>query len=117
MKTLGERLKRARENKGMSQVYVAKLLGVTSQSLSNYERNERDPDTTILNDLAKIYGVTTDYLLGDVKNVNNQQEESIEQIWPEVTRVLRRAGRRPTEAERRRIAKIIELSIPDNGEE
>lgn len=59
---LGERLRKAREDKGWSQVYVSKLLGVTSQTLSNYERGERDPDTNILNKLAGLYEVPIDYL-------------------------------------------------------
>lgn len=61
---LGNRLKRAREKKGYSQRDVAKWLGITSSSLSNYERGDRDPDTTILVRLADLYEVTTDYLLG-----------------------------------------------------
>jgi transcriptional regulator with XRE-family HTH domain len=62
--SLGQRLRLARENKGWTQVYVAKLLGITSQALSNYERGERDPDTPLLNRLAELYGVSVDYLLG-----------------------------------------------------
>lgn len=66
--SLGNRLRQAREKKGWTQVYVAKLLGMTSQSLSNYERGERDPDTPLLNRLAELYGVSTDYLLGRTDN-------------------------------------------------
>ena len=62
--TLGERLREARENKGHSQTYVAKTLGLTSQAISNYERGERDPDTPLLKTLAEFYEVSTDYLLG-----------------------------------------------------
>ncbi|HCF49112.1 MAG TPA: transcriptional regulator [Syntrophomonas sp.] len=62
--SLGERLRSAREEKGWKQTYVAKILGITSQSLSNYERGDRDPDTSLLARLADLYEVTTDYLLG-----------------------------------------------------
>lgn len=66
---LGHRLKKAREKKGYSQKDVAKWLGITSSSLSNYERGYRDPDTSILSQLADLYEATADYLLGrdDVK--------------------------------------------------
>lgn len=66
---LGHRLKKAREKKGYSQKDVAKWLGITSSSLSNYERGDRDPDTTMLIRLSDLYEVTADYLLGrdDVK--------------------------------------------------
>lgn len=61
---LGIRLKKAREKKGYSQKYVAEWLGITNSSLSHYERGERDPDTSILNRLADLYGVTMDFLFG-----------------------------------------------------
>lgn len=61
---MGNRLRKAREKKGYSQKYVAESLGITNSSLSNYERGERDPDTSILNRLADLYGVTMDYLFG-----------------------------------------------------
>lgn len=61
---LGERLRKAREDKGWTQVYVAKLFGMTSQALSNIERNQRDPDTTLLKKLAELYGVSIDWLMG-----------------------------------------------------
>jgi repressor LexA len=69
--TLGDRLRTARENKGWSQVYVAGVLGMaTSQTLSNYERGARDPDTETLTKLADLYCVTTDYLLGRTPDSN-----------------------------------------------
>lgn len=62
--TLGERLREARENKGWNQVYVAKVLDITSQTISGYERGIRDPDTSTLKRLAQLYEVSIDYLLG-----------------------------------------------------
>lgn len=62
--SLGDRLRISREKKGWSQVYVSKILDITSQTISNYERNERDPDSSTLNKLAGLYDVSADYLLG-----------------------------------------------------
>lgn len=62
--SLGARLKKEREHKGWSQIYVAQKLGITNSVLSNYERDYRDPDTKMLTKLAELYEVTTDYLLG-----------------------------------------------------
>lgn len=61
---LGERLKKARNDKGLTQVEVAKKLGVTNGALSGYERNYRDPDTAILKTMAELYEVSIDYLMG-----------------------------------------------------
>lgn len=62
--SLGNRLKKEREKKGWSQMYVAERLGITNSVLSNYERDYRDPDTGMLSKLADLYEVDTDYLLG-----------------------------------------------------
>jgi len=66
--SLGKRLKRERERKGWSQLYVAEKLGITNAVLSNYERDYRDPDTDTLTKLADLYDVSIDYLLGRIDN-------------------------------------------------
>ncbi|HBV95644.1 MAG TPA: hypothetical protein DEF36_01140 [Desulfotomaculum sp.] len=63
--SLGERLKKSRQEKGLTQVEAARALGITNTALSNYERGERDPDTSLLKRLSELYGVTADYLLGN----------------------------------------------------
>lgn len=62
--TLGDRLKSAREQARLTQIDVAKKLGVTNGAISGYERNYRDPDTETLRKLADLYGVTTNWVLG-----------------------------------------------------
>lgn len=61
--SLGEKLKQARNNKGYTQVEAAKLLGITNGALSGYERNYRDPDTTMLKKLSDLYNVSLEWLL------------------------------------------------------
>ncbi len=45
-------------------MYVAERLGITNTVLSNYERDYRDPDTSMLSKIADLYDTETDYLLG-----------------------------------------------------
>lgn len=66
MKTLGSRLKDAREKKHMTQMQSAEKLGISNGTLSGYERNYRDPDTVILKKMSDLYGVGVDQLLGRV---------------------------------------------------
>jgi len=87
---LGKRLRQAREEKGWTQTYVAKMLGLTSQALSNYERGERDPDTPLLNRLAKFYEVSTDWLLNGKSN-NKSIADSHEPTHAEIEKVIRDA--------------------------
>ncbi len=68
MMSLGSRLKKERERRNWSQIYVAEKIGITNAVLSNYERNYRDPDTETLKKLALLYEVKTDYLLGITDN-------------------------------------------------
>lgn len=63
MKTVGFRLRSARQKKGWTQTYVCKKLGISNSTLSGYERDYRKPDPEQLRDLAILYEVSTDYLL------------------------------------------------------
>lgn len=64
------RLKFLREEKGLFQSDIAKILGVSIAAVGFYENEKRDmsPDTIIK--LAEYFDVTTDYLLGksDIRN-------------------------------------------------
>jgi DNA-binding XRE family transcriptional regulator len=63
-KTLGARLKECREKKNLKQADVARALNIQRQIISYYENDSRQPDIDKLKDLAMLYGVSTDYLLG-----------------------------------------------------
>lgn len=71
MKVLGYRLKLARQHKNMTQMEVAKKLGISNGTLSGYERNYRDPDTETLAKLAELYGVSVDWLTGRTDHPNS----------------------------------------------
>lgn len=61
---IGNTLKKIRESKKLTVEQVAENLSVSASSYRKYEYNEREPSTDIIIELAKFYGVTTDYLLG-----------------------------------------------------
>lgn len=48
-------LKAARVNKRLTQREAAKLLGISVDTLSNYERSKRFPDVPIIQKIEKIY--------------------------------------------------------------
>jgi transcriptional regulator with XRE-family HTH domain len=69
MRTLGERLRTARERQGLSQQEVAKSAHITQQALSRYESGARQHvRSDVLIRLADALGCSTDYLLGRVDN-------------------------------------------------
>lgn len=57
-------LKELRIKKGLSQSAVARAMGISRQSYSFYENNQRDPDTAMVKALADFFEVSTDYILG-----------------------------------------------------
>jgi len=63
-KTLGERIKLARQNADKSRADIAKHFGITVQAVGAWERNESSPDYKTLAEFAKLTRVTTDWLLG-----------------------------------------------------
>lgn len=60
----GKRLQELRAERGYSQSTVAKLLKLTKQAISGYENNTSTPSVESLVNLALLYHVSTDYLLG-----------------------------------------------------
>lgn len=60
---VGMRLKAAREGKDLSQIAVAKLMGVNKATVSAWETGIGDPGIYRLRELSKLYGVSTDALL------------------------------------------------------
>ena len=64
MVNFGEKLKTLRTDAGMTQTELAKRLSITKSVVSYYELQERTPSPDVLIQLADIFHVTTDYLLG-----------------------------------------------------
>lgn len=65
MGIFNERIRRLREEKGISQKMAAEELGITPQSLSYYEKG-REANYDLLKKIAKYYGVSVDYLVGTI---------------------------------------------------
>ncbi len=62
--TLNENIKSLRLARNLSQVDLAKALGVTKQSVSNWENNNIQPSIDMLIRLAQFFSVSTDCILG-----------------------------------------------------
>lgn len=64
MSTLGERIRNAREEKGLLQSQLAKLIGVRSSGvISNWEKDINKPDADRIVKLCNVLGVSASYLL------------------------------------------------------
>ena len=58
------RVKDLREDHDLTQQYVADYLGMKQPQYFRYEKGTRDIPSDVLIALAKLYGVSTDYILG-----------------------------------------------------
>lgn len=60
----GEKLKDLRKRSDLSQEQLAQRLGITKGMISSYETSMRMPSYSILLKIARMFHVSTDYLLG-----------------------------------------------------
>lgn len=81
-----------RSARGLSQVELAEKLGVTKQSVSNWENDNIQPPIEMLVKIADFFSVSTDYLLGrddkkyiDVSQLSSQEREHIQLIINDIS--------------------------------
>lgn len=84
---MGEKLKSLRLEKGLTQKQVADRIGLAISAVSSYEAGTRYPSFAVLVKLARIFRVSTDYLLGisnnrtiDVTGLNDKEIELVSQL-------------------------------------
>lgn len=77
---LADQLKSSRENKGLSQMDVAKKLNITRQSISKWETGKGYPDLDNLVLLSEIYEISIDELLKENQMLKNKIKENNETI-------------------------------------
>ncbi len=72
MVNMGEKLKALRLEKNLTQKQVADRIGLAISAVSSYESGMRYPSYEALIQLARIFHVSTDYLLGmtDTRNID-----------------------------------------------
>ena len=75
MEVLAERLKLLRKERKWSRKQVAEQLKIVERTYQRYENAERDPTASVLVELADLYDVSVDYLVG-------RTEDRIEKASP-----------------------------------
>ena len=81
METIGKRISALRKARGMKQEELAERLDVSGQAVSKWENDQTCPDIGLLPRLARVFGVTTDYLL-----TGEQEQEPPVRMVPEEER-------------------------------
>lgn len=64
MTKLAERLDALRKERNLTQMLAAEGMGIPFSTYRRYEKKEREPDASVLVQMADFYGVSLDYLVG-----------------------------------------------------
>lgn len=78
MATLAERIKQLRAEAKMTQADLARELSVSKGAVGNWETGMRRPDPETLEEIADLFNVDMDYLLG---RKNDRPEVTLEEKW------------------------------------
>lgn len=74
---IGQKLKNARMQSGMTQENVAEKLNVSRQTISNWENEKSYPDIINVIELSNLYSISLDVLLkGDEKMMEHLEEST-----------------------------------------
>lgn len=73
---IGEKLKQKRNEAGYSQEVLAERIGVSRQTVSNWENNRSYPDIGSVLRLSDLYGISLDELLKEDTNMRKHVEET-----------------------------------------
>lgn len=88
---IGQKIKQLRSQRNISQIALAKQLGVSKSVISSYENEIHYPPYDVLLQMARLFGVSTDYLLGasgnrsiNVDGLTDTQIEAVTMIVNEL---------------------------------
>lgn len=111
------KLRQLRNNKGLYQKDLAKMLNVSVSSIGMYETGKCQPDPDNLKKLASIFNVSIDYLLDNEENktiVKNNEvlQEVADKVNDPLNRALyKKVGELKTEEDKKRVYDIINTFI------
>lgn len=91
MKIFAERLRALRKALGVNQTELANRAGISRQSVTLYEAGDRLSDIERLRNLAMVFGVTSDYLIGlsDIPDRTTKLPDELARITEEQRETLR----------------------------
>lgn len=71
--TIGQKIKKLRLEKELTQKDVADQLHITFKTVSKWDKDENEPDISSLRELSRLFGCSMDYLLSE-EDVEQKKE-------------------------------------------
>ena len=105
-------LKTERIKKGLSQMALAKILGISQQTIGSWETGRTSPDLETLVKIAKFFNVSTDYLLGISDSFDKKNTEELECFSSDDIDIFNKYFHLPNDV-KRKIAMRIEIAYDD----
>tara|TARA_B110000046_G_scaffold168176_1_gene186385 strand:+ start:4314 stop:4649 length:336 start_codon:yes stop_codon:yes gene_type:complete len=102
--SLGQKITKIRKEKKLSQVDVASYVGVSRDAISKYERDDIIPSVENANKIAKVLGVSLDYLMSEDDNLEVVDIDMLNRM-KEIQRL--------SEDDKNTVTKIIDAFIRD----
>ncbi len=117
--TVGERIRKIRRDREMTQAYVAAQLNVTPPFISMIESGNSDPDSELLIKLAKVFGVSPAEFFVDATVVEAPARKHEEEGKVSDKKLYYSLPGHLSEEERERIGKLFEklANIPPEDRE
>lgn len=94
---IGDRIRELRVQKRMSQTDLAKAINTSQQAITKWENGKSEPSSSVINNIANYFNVSTDYLLGRTseelpdKDLSHNQKLIAYSIDPDISDEERQA--------------------------
>jgi transcriptional regulator with XRE-family HTH domain len=108
---IGANIRNLREERGLTQVKLAEKLKVMQQVITSYERGVTKPPIERLPEIARIFGITVDELLG-VKERSAEQTEKPVHKSRRIIKVQELFEKLPV-TEQRALLKLIKVYVTE----
>lgn len=100
------KLAELRKTKGLSQIELAKILNVNQNTISRWEKGDREPNPEMLKTIANYFQVSVDYLLENEASNNKKIPKDLKKILEEEEVTLN--GRMVSEEEKEQMLRVLE---------
>lgn len=104
--TLGQKLRKLREDRGLLLTDISEIINVGKSAISGYENDKKMPKPHTIQKLAEFYGVTTDYLLGHERTLDD-----LEVDFPEAIHLIRKANSNLSKEGKEMLIKMMKAII------
>jgi|GEM_PF-849338 len=111
---IAERIKKLREEKGLSQAELANIMGVSRMTINNYEMDKRSPDIAFVLKLADYFFVTVEYLIGKSEFKHQDDKEYTSEKVMKFMEISEHLPQQPIQSYLAEISKLLELAGEHN---